>query len=186
MVNIFKSLGYSLLGLAVPGSLLIFFIIYLYSFPGPDSELTTFVGETMIVSERLENLNRSFPEIASKFYRFSWVLLTILSSLTLIFSLAWSVGSHYLNIDAPGKAKIYFIHWAIFSAIYLTIMLGVILYFTQSSTWSVAGYINATGDTIFIFSSIYFFLTYYCGVLLGTARFARSSVLLANKLPGNL
>ena len=86
------------------------------------------------------------------------MLLTILSSLTLIFSLAWSVGSHYLNIDAPGKAKIYFIHWAIFSAIYLTIMLGVILYFTQSSTWSVAGYINATGDTIFIFSSIYFFL----------------------------
>ena len=49
MVNIFKSLGYSLLGLAVPGSLIIFFIIYLYSFPGPDSEITTFVGETMIV-----------------------------------------------------------------------------------------------------------------------------------------
>ena len=112
----------------------------------------------MIVSERLENLNRSFPEIASKFYRFSWVLLTILSSLTLIFSLAWSVGSHYLNIDAPGKAKIYFIHWAIFSAIYLTIMLGVILYFTQSSTWSVAGYINATETLYLFFLQFIFFL----------------------------
>ena len=62
-------------------------------------------------------------------------------------------------------------------------MLGVILYFTQSSTWSVAGYINATGDTIFIFLQ-FILVTYYCGVLLGTARFARSSVLLANKLPG--
>ena len=70
MVNIFKSLGYSLLGLAVPGSLIIFFIIYLYSFPGPDSELTTFVGETMIVSERLENLNRSFLKLHPNFIDF--------------------------------------------------------------------------------------------------------------------
>ena len=69
MVNIFKSLGYSLLGLAVPGSLIIF-LIYLYSFPGPDSELTTFVGETMIVSEILENLNEVSLKLHPNFIDF--------------------------------------------------------------------------------------------------------------------
>ena len=39
---------------------------------------------------------------------------------------------------------------------------------------------------IIIGSLIFYILMYYAGVLLGTARFARSSVLLANKLPGNL
>ena len=38
------------------------------------------------------------------------MLITLLS-VTIFFSVAWSAGSHYLNIDAPGKAKIYFIHW---------------------------------------------------------------------------
>ncbi len=47
--------------------------------------------------------------------------------------------------------------------------------------------IGGTGMTIITgLSLIYYFLMYYVGVILGTARFARSSVLFANKLPGNL
>ena len=186
MVNILKSLVYALIGQAVLGGIMIFLILFIYAEPGADSKLTLFIADEMIVSERLENLNRTFAEIADKFYTFSWVLLTFLLGVTVLFSLAWSAGSHYLNIDAPGKAKIYSIHWIIFSGIYFAILLGIILYFTKSSTWGVAVYINGKGDTIFIFSSVYFFLTYYCGVFLGTARFARSSVLFANKLPGNI
>ena len=107
--------------------------------------------------------------------------------ITILMSLGWSAGSHYLNIDSPGKAKIYFIHWIIFTGIFITIVLGIVIFFTQSSTFESAQFIGATGMLIITaLSLIYYFSMYYAGVILGTARFARSSVLFANKLPGNL
>ena len=102
-------------------------------------------------------------------------------------ALGWSAGSHYLNIDSPGKAKIYFIHWIIFTAILILVIFGIVMFFTQSTTFESAEFIGAPGTFIItILSLIYYFLMYYVGVILGTARFARSSVLFANKLPGNL
>ena len=107
--------------------------------------------------------------------------------ITFLMALGWSAGSHYLNIDSPGKAKIYFIHWIIFTGIFMTIVLGIVIFFTQSSTFDSAQFIGGTGMTIITgLSLIYYFSMYYVGVILGTARFARSSVLFANKLPGNL
>jgi hypothetical protein len=101
--------------------------------------------------------------------------------------LLWSAGSHYLNIDAPGKAKIYAIHWVIFTSIYVAVVFGIIYWFTQTTLYAAADQIGWDGSfRIFLFGAIYYSLIYYIGVLLGTARFARSSVLLANKLPGNL
>ena len=106
--------------------------------------------------------------------------------MTILLTIGWSAGSHYLNIDAPGKAKIYFIHWAIYTSILLALITRVSLVFLTNTNFD-NSFISAGGVTIImIISIIYYFLIYYIGVLLGTARFARSSVLLANKLPGNL
>ena len=100
-------------------------------------------------------------------------------------TLVWSAGSHYLNVDAPGKAKIYFIHWAIFSGVFIALLFGIIFYFTQTTAYNAQQYLSGGGKTQIIFGSLVLYtIMYYAGVLLGTARFARSSVLLANKLPG--
>jgi hypothetical protein len=37
-------------------------------------------------------------------------------------TLAWSVASHYLNVDAPGKAKFYSIYWLIFQGLFILIL----------------------------------------------------------------
>ena len=64
---------------------------------------------------------------------------------------------------------------------------GIVIFFTQSSTFESAQFIGTGGTVIITIASlIYYFLMYYVVVILGTARFARSSVLFANKLPGNL
>ena len=69
----------------------------------------------------------------------------------------------------------------------IAVVMGSILWFTKSAQYFASDYIGGGGETILlIFQTIYYFLIYYIGVLLGTARFARSSVLLANNLPGNL
>ena len=108
-----------------------------------------------------------------------------LLSLTVVMTLGWSTWSHYLNIDAPGKAKIYFIHWAIFSAVFVGLLVAIILYFTQTTAYVAQQFLSGGGKTqIILISLVLYILMYYVGVLLGTARFARSSVLLANKLPG--
>jgi hypothetical protein len=106
-------------------------------------------------------------------------------ALTAVAVLSWSTCSHYLNIDAPGKAKIYFIHWVIFSGVFVALLFGVLFFFTQTTAYVAQQYLSGTGKTLIIIASlVLYIIMYYTGVLLGTARFARSSVLLANKLPG--
>ena len=108
----------------------------------------------------------------------------VLFSLTVLFSIGWSAGSHYLNIDAPGKAKIYFIHWTVCTLIFIAACMGISLFFLTNTSFDNA-FISGFGVTLLTaVSMIYYFLAYYVGVIVGTARFARSSVLFANKLPG--
>ena len=67
----------------------------------------------------------------------------------------------------------------------MAFLFGITYFFTQTSTYDAADLIGVKGYTILtLLSVIYFFLMYYLSVLVGTARFARSSVLFANKLPG--
>ena len=81
----------------------------------------------------------------------------------------------------------YFIHWTIFTGGYLAIIIGLGLFFTTDTLYESAQYISKFGTTLVTAgSAIFYFFIYYVGVVLGTARFARSSVLFANKLPGNL
>jgi hypothetical protein len=64
-------------------------------------------------------------------------------------------------------------------------MVGIIFWFTQTSAYRAEQYLSTGGKFQIMIGSLVLYTTmYYVGVLLGTARFARSSVLLANKLPG--
>jgi len=90
------------------------------------------------------------------------------------------------NVDGPGKAKIYAIHWLGYTGAYVGILILIISYFTQSSAYEAADMFSGGGVfLVFLMGTIYYSLIYYVGVLLGTARFVRSSVLFANKLPGS-
>ena len=186
MVNIFRSCGYSLIGLGAVGWIAI--ILTIIMFAGPtDSALTDFFADNSIVAEDLESFGVDFTYVADDLFALMAQMNLSLLIITSLMSLGWSAGSHYLNIDSPGKAKIFFIHWTIFTSIFMVIVLGIVMFFTQSSTFESAQFLDTGGTIIIIIlSMIYYFLTYYAGVILGTARFARSSVLFANKLPGNL
>ena len=187
MVNIFRSILYSLIGLALIGWVSVLLISVMWVGPGPDSTLTQYFADTIIVSEKLEALGYKFHEVSENTFEMVAHMLTAMLSATILFSIVWSAGSHFLNIDAPGKAKIYFIHWTIFTGIFVAFLFGITYFFTQTSTYDAADLIGGKGYSILtLLSVIYFFLMYYLSVLVGTARFARSSVLFANKLPGNL
>lgn len=187
MKNIIQSIIYSLIGLASLGWISIFLIAVSVSDPGPDSAIVSFFDENIIASENYENLGfESFAEISTNFFTelFFHMNLTLMI-LTTVMTIGWSVASHYLNIDAPGKAKIYAIHWLIFSSIFVFLVFGIVWYFTGTTMYSTADLIGAGGHVwIYTMSLLIYVLPYYIGVLIGTARFARSSVLFANKLPG--
>tara|TARA_Y100000294_G_C8407456_1_gene277368 strand:- start:107 stop:667 length:561 start_codon:yes stop_codon:yes gene_type:complete len=186
MKNVFISCGYSLVGLGAIGWIGILLLVMLLVDPG-DSAITNFFANHIIVPAKLENWGATFSDIVVELFFLIFQMNLILLTITSLVALGWSAGSHYLNIDAPGKAKIYFIHWVIFTAIFVFIVLCIVFFFTESTTFESAQFIGGKGKTIiYSLSLIYYFLMYYVGVILGTARFARSSVLLANKLPGNL
>ena len=183
MINVFKSIGYSLIGLALLGWISLLLIITMYAQPG-DIWLTQFVADNIIMSEQLESFNRSFSDVSDSIFNLLATKNLTLLLISILFSIGWSIGSHYLNIDAPGKAKIYFIHWVVFSLIFLGLVAGVSIFFLTNTNFD-NDYISDFGVFFLTMPSlIYYFLIYYMGVFIGTARFARSSVLFANKLPG--
>ena len=57
-------------------------------------------------------------------YMFAWLNVNLLIS-TMVISLGWAIGSHFLNIDEPGKAKFFAISWIIVSGSLVGILLVV-------------------------------------------------------------
>ena len=148
MKNIFQSIIYSLIGLSTIGWISVLLIIISVSDPGPDAFIVAFFDENIIASENYENLGfESFAEISTNFFTqlFFHMNLTLLL-FTLAMTLIWSVASHYLNVDAPGKAKLYFIHWIIFTGAFVENLVGNIWYFTISSVYYTADLICAGGQ----------------------------------------
>ena len=187
MINVIKSLIFALFGMSSLGWLSILLIITLYVGPSPDDFLLSVIESNLINSEDVDNQGWTFSELAYEFYAYIALLNIFLLIVTIIFCICWSIASHFLNIDAPGKAKIYFIHWFIFSGIFVASLFGITSFFVWGRSFEVADYLSGVGQTLLlILPIIFYFIVYYLGVLLGTARFARSSVLFANKLPGNL
>ena len=54
--------------------------------------------------------------------------------LLLFFALGWSGGSHFLNVDAPGKAKLYAIHWFVVSGSFIALVIFTNLFVLEMST----------------------------------------------------
>lgn len=187
MINVIKSLIFALFGMSSLGWLSILLIITLYVGPSPDDFLLSVIESNLINSEDVDNQGWTFSDLANQTYDYIALLNIFLLIVTIIFCICWSIASHFLNIDAPGKAKIYFIHWFVFSGIFVASLFGITSFFVWGRSFEVADYLSGFGQTLLlILPIIFYFIVYYLGVLLGTARFARSSVLFANKLPGNL
>ncbi len=195
MINIIRSIFLSAIGLGAIGWAALYFIVYILLISPtlqnfPDSWFVTFSFNNLVVGEDITQSGQNWSDLAEKLYFLLFQMNTGLFSLTVAMSLIWSVASHFFNIDAPGKAKLYFIHWTIFTGVFIVLLFAIIYYCTQTSQYVASDYLSTgIGEGVFlinIVSLVYYFLMYFFGVLLGTARFARSSVLLANKLPGNL
>jgi len=187
MKNIIRSLLFSALGMASLAWLSILLIFNSLIGPSADGYLIDFSEGFLSNEDAIIGNGYDFSQVSGMFFNLIGELNIFLLILSIFAGLSWSVASHYFNIDAPGKAKIYFIHWTIFTGIFVAILIFTSIVFTRETWFEAAQFISGQGSTIIVVSSaIFYFLVYYVGVLVGTARFARSSVLFANKLPADL
>lgn len=186
VINIIRSIILSSIGFAGFAVLSIILIGTLFSGPDPDGMLTT-TFEKLVAVDELAELGWTFADVADDmFIMIAWLNVWLLA-VTVIFALGWSAGSHFLNVDAPGKAKLYAIHWFAVSGSFIALVIFTNIFVLNSTTFPAAQDITKTGTfTLTVYTTAYYTLAYYLSVLLGTARFVRSSVLLANKLPGNI
>ena len=186
MKHIFRSIFLSFVGLGAIGWVSLYFTSLNLLGPGEDSSLLQWYFDNLVRTSDIVESGQNWEDLAVGLYNLLYQMTIALLATTVVASLIWSIGSHFLNIDAPGKAKIYFIHWIVFTGIFMAIIVGIVFWFTKSSAFNAADFLSPGG--VFLISTIsfvYYFLAYYLSVFLGTARFARSSVLLANKIPGH-
>ena len=184
MKYILRSVLLSAIGLALLGWVSFWFTTLNALGPDGESDLLQWYFDNLVQSEAITSTGMPWETLAENLYLLLARMTTALLSTTVVAALLWSIGSHFLNVDAPGKAKFYFIYWIVFTGIFMAIVVGIVFWFTKSTTFDAADYLSGSGvTTISIISFIYYFLVYYLGVLLGTARFARSSILFGNKIP---
>ena len=184
MKYILRSVFLSAIGLALLGWVSFWFTTMNALGPDGESNLLQWYFDNLVQKEEITSTGMPWEDLAVSLYNLLAQMTTALLSTTVVAALLWSIGSHFLNVDAPGKAKFYFIYWIIFTGIFMAIVVGIVFWFTKSSAFNAADYLSGSGvTTISIISFIYYFLVYYLGVLLGTARFARSSILFGNKIP---
>ena len=186
IVNILKTLPWYLVGAAVLGIPAILLIGSLFaplnveSFINPDWVRRIFMDSVGILEDG-QDITMATDDF---YFMFAWLNVNLLI-VTIIFSLSWSIGSHFLNINEPGKAKFFGLYWIIVSAIFIVVL--SIVNFTVLSwgdTFPAAQDITTKSQNVMILLTvIYYGLMYWISVILGTARQARSAVLFANKLP---
>ena len=186
IVNILKILPWYLVGAAVLGIPAILLIGSLFaplnveSFINPDWVRSIFMDSVGILEDG-QDITMATDDF---YFMFAWLNINLLI-VTIIFSLGWSIGSHFLNINEPGKAKFFGLYWIIVSAIFIVVL--SIVNFTVLSwgdTFPAAQDITTKSQNVMILLTvIYYGLMYWISVILGTARQARSAVLFANKLP---
>ena len=186
IVNILKTLPWYFIGIAVLGVPAILLIGSLFapldveSFISPDWVSNAFMDSVTILED-----GQDITMATTDFYfMFAWLNVNLLI-VTIIFSLCWSIGSHFLNINEPGKAKFFGISWVIVSAIFVGLLIIVnFIILSWGDTFPAAQDITTESQTtMIILTVIYYSLMYWISVILGTARQARSAVLFANKLP---
>ena len=186
MINILKTLFWYFVGLAVLGLPAILLIISL--FVPVDSE-SYFFGSDWVANSFLdtagveEDGQDQFSATSEFNIMIAWLNINLLI-VTFIFSLGWSIGSHFLNIDEPGKAKFFGLPWIIISGLCIGAMVVVCFIVLTSSIFYISQYVTTSSTNwITLIAAIFYGLMYWIAVILGTARQARSAVLFANKLP---
>ena len=113
IARVIMSVGKSAIALSPFAIISIWFILTLFSGPSAEGKITDFFISVTATAE-LEQQGVVFSDIAKDvFVMAAWINIWSLAIVT-IFALGWSAGSHYLNVDAPGKAKIYFIHCSLY------------------------------------------------------------------------
>ena len=184
MKHILRSVLLSAIGLALLGWVSFWFTTLNAFGPDGESNLLQWYFDNLVQREEITSSGMPWEDLAVSLYNLLAQMTTALLSTTVVAALLWSIGSHFLNVNAPGKAKFYFIYWIIFTGIFMAIVVGIVFWFTKSAAFNAADYLSDGGVVmISAISFIYYFLVYYLGVLLGTARFARSSILFGNKIP---
>ena len=186
MINILKTLFWYFVGFAVLGLPAILLIISL--FVPVDSE-SYFFGSDWVANSFLdtagveEDGQDQFSATSEFNIMIAWLNINLLI-VTFIFSLGWSIGSHFLNIDEPGKAKFFGLPWIIISGLCIGAMVVVCFIVLTSSIFYISQYVTTSSTNwITLIAAIFYGLMYWIAVILGTARQARSAVLFANKLP---
>ena len=186
IVNILKTLPWYILGaaiFAIPSILLIGTLL-------SPLDVDSFFSNQYFASKFLDDdtLLEDGQDIAvaTEGYNlmFGWLNIWLLF-LTITFSICWTVGSHFLNIDEPGKAKFFGITWTIVSGLLIASLI-----ITNYLILSWTNYFVAQQDItvpsmnlMVIITTIYYGLMYWVACILGTARQARSAVLFANQVP---
>ena len=116
-----KSLIYPGIVAAVFGFLSISFSTLLFSNP-EDGGVINFLANHVITGE-IESQGTPFADAAGPVCNvFGYSVVTGLA-ITLIFGFGWVVISHFLNVDGPGKSKIYSIYWIINSAAFAGLLI---------------------------------------------------------------
>ena len=184
MKHILRSVLLSAIGLALLGWISFWFTTLNALGPDGESDLLQWYFDNLVQREEITSSGMPWEELAVSLYNLLAQMTTALLSAAVVAALIWSIGSHFLNVNAPGKAKFYFIYWIIFTGLFMAIVVGIVFWFTKSAAFNAADYLSDGGVVmISAISFIYYFLVYYLGVLLGTARYARSSILFGNKIP---
>ena len=186
IVNILKTLLWYLVGAAILGLPAILLIGALFAPLDVESIINTYwFGDIFMDLDGVLAAGVDPIMATADFnYMFAWLNVNLLI-ITVIFSLGWSVGSHFLNIDEPGKAKFFGFYWLIVSGACVGgIILVCFIVLDFSSVFTASQDITGPSQfNLIILSTIYYGLMYWISVILGTARQARSAVLFANKLP---
>ena len=185
ILNILKTLPWYAVGAAIFGVPSILFVIFLFA--GPDTESyfsPDFIISTFMDIDGVIAGGQDVAEAAEDFFvMFGWLNLNLLI-VTIIFSFLWSIGSHFLNIDGPGKAKFYGITWLVVTGACIATLILTNFYILESTYFRASQ--DLSGPNVFqmiTLTTIYYGFMYYLATILGTARQARSAVLFANKLP---
>lgn len=186
MINILKTLPWYFVGL---GTLGIPAILLIVSLLVPVDAENYFFGSDWVANRFLDidGVEEDGQDRFSTTFYFNimmaWLNINCLI-VTFVFSLGWSIGSHFLNIYEPGKAKFFGLPWIVISALCIGAIVVVCLIVLTSSIFYVSQYVTTDSTfNIIIISAVFYGLMYWIAVILGTARQARSAVLLANKLP---
>ena len=186
IINILKTLPWYFVGLAV---FLVPSVLLIASLLAPLDVESFFSNQ--VSADKLMDLetilnHEQDPANATADFNlmFAWLNIYLLIT-SIAISLSWAIGSHFLNIDEPGKAKFFGITWTIISGILVGSLLIVNYTIFSWSNFFMAQQDITVKDmnTMVLISTIYYSLMYWLSCILGTAKQARSAVLLANKLP---